>query len=333
MPPRVCVIIPAYNSSAHLPRALQSVRRQTVPAEEIIVVDDGSTDDTVAVARMHGAHVITQKNAGPAAARNTGISAASAEWIAFLDADDTWMEAKLERQLHAASLAPQAGMIFSDFLFFDDHGTHRKTGLELSGAAHTVIRSHLNRDIWLCERESLGEALLAAMFILTSSLMIRRDVLSQGEAFYTEMRCAEDYDLFLRLSTRTDAAFIDEALVAYRRHSESITVDLDLDVRSRDQLIARCAAHPERYPKRAAKHLMLQRSHWIARAASFALRSGDFAAARRRAEQSLRARPNTQALCALTIAHLCDNRIGRPLHLLLRTLWSHRPSKYQSVKS
>jgi glycosyltransferase involved in cell wall biosynthesis len=97
----VSAVIPAYNSGKYLARALDSVLAQTCPPDEIIVVDDGSTDDTAAVARSCGDRIrfIPQPNAGASAARNTGIQASTSEWIAFLDADDEWLPDKLQTQL------------------------------------------------------------------------------------------------------------------------------------------------------------------------------------------------------------------------------------------
>jgi glycosyltransferase involved in cell wall biosynthesis len=106
------VIIPAYNSAATLDLAIESAAAQTIPPAEIIVVDDGSTDDTAAVASRHSplVRLIRQANAGAGAARNTGVRASSGEWIAFLDADDTWLPEKLERQL-TMTVDPAVGVI------------------------------------------------------------------------------------------------------------------------------------------------------------------------------------------------------------------------------
>ncbi|HOM77565.1 MAG TPA: glycosyltransferase family A protein, partial [Anaerohalosphaeraceae bacterium] len=88
----ISVVIPAYNCQAYIRRAIDSVLGQSRPADEIIVVDDGSTDGTAEAVRTYGAKVILiqQENAGVSAARNAGIRAASGDWIAFLDADDEW---------------------------------------------------------------------------------------------------------------------------------------------------------------------------------------------------------------------------------------------------
>src|SRR5262245_39908172 len=99
--PNVSVVIPSYNSAAYLPAAIDSVLAQTARDLEVIVVDDGSTDDTPDVVARYGPPVrgIRQANAGVAAARNRGIAEARGRYIAFLDADDTWEPVKLERQL------------------------------------------------------------------------------------------------------------------------------------------------------------------------------------------------------------------------------------------
>ena len=97
---KISVVIPAYNAAAWIRRAVNSVLSQTRPADEIIVVDDGSTDGTGDIVRMYDGRVrlLQQANAGAAAARNTGILAATGDWIAFLDADDEWLPQKLQRQ-------------------------------------------------------------------------------------------------------------------------------------------------------------------------------------------------------------------------------------------
>lgn len=98
--PQISVVIPAYNAAGLLPAALESVFNQTVRPHEVIVVDDGSRDATAEVAgRFPAVTVIRQENGGPGAARNRGIHAATGEWIALLDADDTWLPERLERQL------------------------------------------------------------------------------------------------------------------------------------------------------------------------------------------------------------------------------------------
>jgi len=111
--PLISAIIPTYNSSVFLPMAVASIRAQSVAVAAIIIVDDGSTDDTREVIHGLDAKVvyIRQLNGGPAAARNRGIAAAESELIAFLDADDTWTESKLERQLATLARHPELALV------------------------------------------------------------------------------------------------------------------------------------------------------------------------------------------------------------------------------
>ena len=118
---RISVVIPAYNAARFLPRCLASVFAQTLKPDEVIVVDDGSTDDTAALAAALGARVISRPNGGLSAARNTGIQNASSEWIALLDADDLWAPEKLERQV--ACIRPETVLVYTGIRFFDDHGS------------------------------------------------------------------------------------------------------------------------------------------------------------------------------------------------------------------
>ena len=112
--PPISVIIPVYNSERYLPETLESVLEQTCPPTEILVIDDGSTDGTAAIARQFEAHVtlISQENQGAGTARNRGVEVAAGEYIAFLDADDVWVDKKLELQLLALRQQPQVNMAF-----------------------------------------------------------------------------------------------------------------------------------------------------------------------------------------------------------------------------
>ena len=110
----VSVVIPARNAEAFLGEALASVREQRPPVLEIIVVDDGSTDESARVAVACGARLVRLRRSGPSAARNVGIRIARGTWVAFLDADDVWARGKIARQVEAAALLPEAGMIVCD---------------------------------------------------------------------------------------------------------------------------------------------------------------------------------------------------------------------------
>ena len=181
----VSVVIPCYNGEAYLARALDSVRRQTRPADEVIVVDDGSTDRSPRIARDAGAAVIvTEMNGGPAAARNRGIREARGELIAFLDADDFW------EPNHLAELVPLLEREDSVALAFS---RERRLG-DWEGEHPRVLPAGKPADAFW--------PLLRSNFIPQMGAVARRDVLLKLGGYREDMRYAEDYDLWLRLARR-----------------------------------------------------------------------------------------------------------------------------------
>ena len=171
--PSVSVIIPAYNAAAHIARAIDSVLAQSTPPLEIIVVDDGSTDDTAELVARRYPQVtcVRQDNRGCGQARNTGCTAARGDWLAFLDADDAWLPAKLEKQL-ALSVDPRVAVV----------NARRATrlGFELGTAISFDTLWHSN-------------------VLIVSSTLVRRGAFEAVGGFWAERYC-EDYHLWLRLA-------------------------------------------------------------------------------------------------------------------------------------
>ena len=198
--PRIAVVIPAFEAAATIAAAVASARDQTVAPAEIVVVDDGSTDQTAANAAAAGARVLRQANAGPGAARNAGIRATAGEFVAFLDADDTFVLDKLALQV--AALA--------------DHGVVAccsDAWLLRDGAR--VGRKHAGRSI----PATIGYAdLLAGNPVIASSVLARREALLAAGLFDEDrdLIATEDYDLWLRLARRGGIAYLDTPLVGYR---------------------------------------------------------------------------------------------------------------------
>lgn len=205
--PTVAVVVAAYNAASLLDRCLDSAINQTLPAQEIWVVNDGSTDETAAVLerwqnRDSRIHAIHQANQGAAAARNAGISAASSEWIAFLDHDDTWMPEKLERMLEIQKRDPDAAVLYHDALRSD-------------GTRYLAGKGATEGDIF--------DNLLRAAFILPSTAMIHREFLIATGMFNVKRRYAEDYDFFLRASRRSRFLLLNEPLTYYDQQPTSMT--------------------------------------------------------------------------------------------------------------
>jgi len=199
--PRVSVIVPVYNGESFLTDALESLERQTRLADEIIIVDDGSTDGTAAIAeRWRGARYHLQPNAGPAAARNRGLEMASGDVIGMLDADDLWPSDRLARLLSRLTDDPSLDVVLGRLQFIarpaaDDNGP------------------------W----QAVTEPVVA---LSIGSGLFRRLAFERVGCFDLGMPFAEDVDWFLRaLEQRLCIAAIDAVTLLYRMHGTNMTRD------------------------------------------------------------------------------------------------------------
>lgn len=192
----VGVVIPAYNAADHIRRALDSVLGQTRAADEIVVVDDGSTDETARIVQQYSDKVrlIRQANAGVSAARNTGIKAASSEFIALLDADDEWGREYLEEQM--GIVERNAGLAWT-------------TGNLTNCLCAEERRGPLHSEVFLEERlgqreyfEDFFKAFPKGLMGWTTTFVIRRDALIEAGLFREGEQRYEDTDLFLRVAYR-----------------------------------------------------------------------------------------------------------------------------------
>lgn len=199
----VAAVIPAFNRRHLLGRSLGSVLAQTRRADDIIVVDDGSTDGTaewLAATYPGVLRCVRQPNSGVSSARNAGLAAASCDYVAFLDSDDEWLPGHLELMLEAAEQAPDAGLILSDVECVDGDGVPLQT---------IRRRAHLPRD-----GRVLADVVLQPALFPSSALVKRTDLLAIG-GFNVELRTAEDIDLHLRLARRTAIRVVPEVLTRY----------------------------------------------------------------------------------------------------------------------
>lgn len=203
---KVSVVIPAYNASLFLGQALASVRAQRRAPDEIVVVDDCSTDDTVAIAIAHGARVLsTGRNGGPARSRNVGIQGAKGDVLAFLDADDWWNPEHLEVVVGLLERFPEAAVAFS--------GARSVGTQELEYLAPVPEEEPLDL-FWMLVRQNIIPQLATAA---------RRNVLLDAGGYEESMRWAEDYDLWLRLSRRHKFVCSHRLTAVYRFHDEQTT--------------------------------------------------------------------------------------------------------------
>jgi GT2 family glycosyltransferase len=299
----VAVVIPAYNSERFIEEAIASIRSQTAQPAEIIVVDDGSSDRTAAIARALGATVHCQANGGPGAARNTAIRSTGQPWIAFLDADDVWESAKLEAQWMAVRACPDIGAVFTDFVEFDAGGT--LGGTFLSSKAHywAMKRVAVAPDVFHCDAESLRRQFLKGNFIAPSTMLVRRDLLLQIGLFDRALSHMEDRDCWLRLLAVSTMAVVERSLTQVRIHDSNLTHDKFRTAVAGILLTERILADPTKYPPGTAEHYRKTRHLWHLGAGRFAEERGDLKQARRyclqeRGDSAVGHRPWPSRSCA-----------------------------------
>ena len=232
--PAVSVIIPTYNRAAYLEAAVRSVLAQTHRPSEVIIVDDGSTDDTAELCMSFPEPVryIRQDNAGVSAARDRGIREAKGEYLAFLDSDDVWHPTKLETQLTVLQRFPAPEWCICACNVIDEHAQLRPgDGLRqvfpvfhaLGLSPEALFRSRLERCSMQAARGShtvfvgdVFELLFHGNFVLPSAAILHRRVIDRVGFFDEALRAAEDTEFFHRVAARFPAAIIMTPLVDYR---------------------------------------------------------------------------------------------------------------------
>ena len=204
--PTVSIVVPAYNAAPFISDALQSIQDQTYRDYEVIVVDDGSTDETAqVVSSFPSVRLLRQKNQGAAAAKNSGISAARGSYVAFLDADDTWMPSKLELQLAFLNDNPELGMAISEHIIVEEDGREWVSDKRLLFEGDPVRNIFLNS------------------VVATPTVVIRRHVFSDVGLFDESLLCAEDENFWMRVGMRYPIGLLQQPLTKVRVRSSSIT--------------------------------------------------------------------------------------------------------------
>jgi glycosyltransferase involved in cell wall biosynthesis len=239
------VIIPAYNASKTLATTLRSIVDQTVQPAEIIVIDDGSTDNTKdVVGGFRQVKYIQQNNSGVSAARNNGVALSNSTWIAFCDADDIWHPAKIDICRQAIWESDPIPFVFHDFYIFDALKVITESGTSTNETLFPIflenrisIRDILRqrRTLDLCRKEykakksvdiltgNAFEGLILGNFILPSTVLMKREVFLEIGGFNPAFRIAEETEFFLRASKTIDFSYIDLPLAGYRHASGGLT--------------------------------------------------------------------------------------------------------------
>jgi len=214
----ISVVIPARNAGAFLAEALDSVFAQGLADPEIVVVDDGSIDDTAEVATGYGRGVrlIRQPAAGSARARNTGLEATRGDLVAFLDADDVWTPEKSTLQLEVLAADPSLALVFSDMIDFTGDRSAERTYFEQRGF----------------DRRCRASSIFLYDMISTPTVILRRACLDGPRPFDESLPIGQDTDLWFRIALAHRFAVVDRPLVRRRRHDANVTRD--------SRLLARC---------------------------------------------------------------------------------------------
>jgi glycosyltransferase involved in cell wall biosynthesis len=203
-PPRVTIVTAAYNPGPFLEETVRSVIAQTFTDWEMIIVDDGSSQDISAVAKMHPNIVyIRQKNQGQSVARNVALLRARGELIAFLDQDDLWSPGKLQQQVAAMDASPEAGLSYTNFQRIDANGNRLGAGFD--GGAETYLQ------------------LLTGCCICISTTMVRRSVLASAGLFDPFYVGLQDFDMWLKIARSHRLKYLSNVLGSYRQHEFNVS--------------------------------------------------------------------------------------------------------------
>jgi len=219
----VSAVITTYNRASLVGRAIESVLNQTRPVEELIVVDDGSTDNTREVVERYGTRVryVFQPNRKIACARNRGAEEAKSEWVAFLDDDDEWLPEKIEKQVAAVLRDKDAVLCYS--------------------GARTIDPAGHIRDIPAPPPDTLWPGLRLKPHFAACTIMVRRDVLLKNGGFRSGLRGAEDWELAVRLGVRHRFTFVPEPLIKVYQATNSLSMHagrmLDAELSIMDSLL------------------------------------------------------------------------------------------------
>jgi len=226
--PTVSVILPTYNRANLLKQSIQSILSQTYKDFELIIVDDGSTDNTKSIVESISdnriKYICSEKNQGAAEARNVGIQKSRGSLLAFQDSDDEWVKNKLETQMkRLASLNDGWGMIYSDMLRI------LSTGKKINWPAPTVKKGEII---------NLDKMEYAVAFIAIQTCLIKRECLNRVGIFNGALRALEDLELFIRITRHYDICHIQEQLVNYYDMGEGVSASKNNRIKARKKIMS-----------------------------------------------------------------------------------------------
>ncbi len=262
----VSIIIPTRNRALLLRRAINSILKQTFQDFEVIVVDDSSTDNTKEIIKFKDKRIRyflkKRKPHNPASTRNDGIKKAKGEYVAFLDDDDEWLPEKLEKQMKVFSGNKNIIVVHSNYYLIKDDGVFKK-GYKLKLEGNVSLKDFVYKGI------------------TPSTAIIKKKYLKK-ELFDENLNCAEDRELFIRISKYGEIAFCSEFLVNVYKHKKNTTLNLKNKIESEEYFI-----------KKYLKELTEQKLLWIYfyRLGSLNISNKEFKKARTYFSRTIKLRP------------------------------------------
>jgi len=303
---KISAVIPAHNSAKFITEAIASIQKQTREVDEIIVVDDGSDDNTGQVVQALPGNIVYayQTNQGPSAARNKGIELAKGDWIAFLDADDQWTAEKTAMQLRCLTENPSLHLIAGDMTEIDD---------ENRILANSVLdKHHLLEQFRILDGKPVPDALSKLVkknFIPTGTVLAKRSTLMEVGLFNDTIRYGEDLELWAKIAAKYPVACLPDILMLRRQHgnnatqaSEKMLMDL---TKVTESLGEKCASELKQQhinPKQ-----MISESHWTLGYWYFV--NGDQIKARKSFLTSLQAHWSSRSAIYLFVSYFSQNYV------------------------
>lgn len=246
----VGVLIPTYNCARYVGQAIESVLNQTLPVREILVIDDGSTDNTAEIVRPYLKYApvsyISKQNGGQAHTRKYGVERISSRYVAFLDADDLWEPQKIEKQMQVLD-KPHTHLCFTEVAGIDDDG-------------NPVVFEHVKAQT--LRRGKVLDYLFVNNFVPHSSLVVERAYLMKIGSFDETIRMGDDWDIVLRLSTCCSFDYVPERLIRYRIRGNQLSKNFDLRIADQDRIINKFLRE---YPQYASRQLIRKGNAFRAR--------------------------------------------------------------------
>ena len=227
--PLLSVLVPTHNYGRFISLALDSVLSQQVDGVEIVVVDDGSTDDTPEVLRPYAeagsVRYVRQANSGPSVARNTAIQNSRAPLMMFLDADDLLLPGCIASTVAFMTKHPDAGLLFTNYDIFENEDVVHPSGVDTRKVFRVIPHEEVEPGEWLFTESIAPYIIRHGSFMHTSGLTVRRSVVDEAGLFRPGYFYGEDDEFFARVAHRCRAGYIDRVLARKRKHPASIIHD------------------------------------------------------------------------------------------------------------